>query len=93
MLETDHVTLTLAASNWLIVLRYIFALFLMILGHAFAFMVINYGKKTEDEKDSFDKTKESHQTHSFDSPWKIFVMTITMALGEFQVILVASGPH
>ena len=65
----------------------------MILGHAFAFMVINYGKKTEDEKDSFDKTKESPQTHSFDSPWKIFVMTITMALGEFQVILVASGPH
>ena len=51
--------------------RYIFALFLMILGHAFAFMVINYGI----EKDSFE------------SPWKSFVMTITMALGEFQVIL------
>ena len=43
----------------------------MILGHAFAFMVINYGI----EKDSFE------------SPWKSFVMTITMALGEFQVIL------
>ena len=40
----------------------------MILGHAFAFMVINYGI----EKDSFE------------SPWKSFVMTITMALGEFQ---------
>ena len=51
--------------------RYIFALFLMILGHAFAFMVINYGI----EKDSFE------------SPWKSFVMTITMALGEFQVIM------
>ena len=48
--------------------RYIFALFLMILGHAFAFMVINYGI----EKDSFE------------SWWKSFVMTMTMALGEFQ---------
>ena len=42
----------------------------MILGHAFAFMVINYGI----EKDSFE------------SPWKSFVKTTTMALGEFQVI-------
>eukprot|EP00092_Neocalanus_flemingeri_P074833 GFUD01092606.1.p1 GENE.GFUD01092606.1~~GFUD01092606.1.p1 ORF type:complete len:402 (-),score=71.74 GFUD01092606.1:169-1374(-) len=47
--------------------RYVFAMSLMILGFAFAFMVVNYG----------------HNQNSFDNPIKSFMMTLTMALGEF----------
>ena len=48
--------------------RYVIAMFLMIAGHAFGFMVLNYG----------------HDQDSFESPWKSLVMTLTMALGEYQ---------
>ena len=48
--------------------RYVVAMCLMIAGHAFAFMIVNYG----------------HIKDSFESPWKSFVMTLTMALGEFN---------
>ena len=48
--------------------RYVFAMFLMIIGFAFAFMVLNYG----------------HNADSFENPGKSFMMTLTMALGEFN---------
>ena len=38
--------------------RYVVAMCLMIAGHAFAFMIVNYG----------------HIKDSFESPWKSFVM-------------------
>jgi len=48
--------------------RYIIAMFLMIVGFAFAFMVVNYG----------------HSQDSFENPIKSSMMTLTMALGEFN---------
>ena len=48
--------------------RYMLAMIFMITGHAFAFMVINFGPNKQ----------------SFESPWKSLMMTLTMALGEFQ---------
>ena len=48
--------------------RYMIAMFCMVIGHAFAFMVINFG----------------HDMKSFDSPFKSVVQTQTMALGEFN---------
>merc|ERR1712110_818995 len=49
--------------------RYMIAMFCMVIGHAFAFMVINFGHKS---------------MKSFDSPFKSVVQTLTMALGEFN---------
>jgi len=49
-------------------LRYVIAMFLMIIGFAFAFMVVNYG----------------HDQESFENPIKSSMMTLTMALGEFN---------
>merc|ERR1711874_807993 len=51
-----------------ILFRTMIALFFMVLGHAFAFMVVNYG----------------HNMKSFESPFKSVVQTLTMALGEFN---------
>ena len=51
-----------------ILFRYMIAMFCMVIGHAFAFMVINFG----------------HDMKSFDSPFKSVVQTLTMALGEFN---------
>ena len=51
-----------------ILFRYMIALFCMVVGHAFAFMVVNFG----------------HNMKSFDSPFKSVVQTLTMALGEFN---------
>eukprot|EP00092_Neocalanus_flemingeri_P054453 GFUD01064123.1.p1 GENE.GFUD01064123.1~~GFUD01064123.1.p1 ORF type:complete len:560 (+),score=125.62 GFUD01064123.1:420-2099(+) len=48
--------------------RYVIAMFLMIIGFAFAFMVVNYG----------------HNQDSFENPIKSTMMTLTMALGEFN---------
>ena len=48
--------------------RYVIAMFLMIIGFAFAFMVVNYG----------------HDQETFESPIKSSIMTLTMALGEFN---------
>ena len=48
--------------------RYVIAMFLMIIGFAFAFMVVNYG----------------HDQESFENPIKSSIMTLTMALGEFN---------
>ena len=48
--------------------RYAIAMFLMIIGFAFAFMVVNYGSNQD----------------SFENPFKSFMMTLTMALGEFN---------
>lgn len=48
--------------------RYVVAMFLMIIGFAFAFMVVNYG----------------HDQESFENPIKSSIMTLTMALGEFN---------
>ena len=51
-----------------ILFRYVLAMFCMVVGHAFAFMVVNFG----------------HNMKSFDSPFKSVVQTLTMALGEFN---------
>ena len=51
-----------------ILFRYMSALFCMVVGHAFAFMVVNFG----------------HDMKSFDSPFKSVVQTLTMSLGEFN---------
>merc|ERR1712183_582090 len=51
-----------------ILFRYMSAMFCMVVGHAFAFMVVNFG----------------HNMKSFDSPFKSVVQTLTMALGEFN---------
>eukprot|EP00092_Neocalanus_flemingeri_P052399 GFUD01061240.1.p1 GENE.GFUD01061240.1~~GFUD01061240.1.p1 ORF type:complete len:560 (+),score=130.07 GFUD01061240.1:174-1853(+) len=48
--------------------RYVISMFLMIIGFAFAFMVVNYG----------------HNQDSFENPIKSSMMTLTMALGEFN---------
>jgi len=48
--------------------RYLLAMLLMIIGFAFAFMVINFG----------------HNQESFENPIKSSIMTLTMALGEFN---------
>jgi len=48
--------------------RYVIAMFLMIIGFAFAFMVVNYG----------------HDQETFENPIKSSIMTLTMALGEFN---------
>jgi len=48
--------------------RYVIAMSLMIIGVAFAFMVVNYG----------------HDQDSFENPIKSSIMTLTMALGEFN---------
>eukprot|EP00092_Neocalanus_flemingeri_P000315 GFUD01000337.1.p1 GENE.GFUD01000337.1~~GFUD01000337.1.p1 ORF type:complete len:560 (+),score=128.32 GFUD01000337.1:393-2072(+) len=48
--------------------RYVISMFLMIIGFAFAFMVVNYG----------------HNQDSFENPIKSTMMTLTMALGEFN---------
>ena len=48
--------------------RYVIAMFLMIIGFAFAFMVINYGNDQD----------------SFENPIKSTMLTLTMALGEFN---------
>ena len=45
-------------------------MFLMIMGFAFAQMVVNYG----------------HDEESFENPIKSFMMTLTMALGEYNFI-------
>ena len=50
------------------ILRYVIAMLLMIVGFAFAFMVVNYG----------------HDQESFENPIKSSMMTLTMALGEFN---------
>jgi len=49
-------------------LRYVMAMFLMIIGFAFAFMIVHYG----------------HDQESFENPIKSSMMTLTMALGEFN---------
>ena len=48
--------------------RYLFAMFLMIIGFAFAFMVVNFG----------------HDQESFENPIKSSIKTLTMALGEYN---------
>ena len=52
-----------------ILFRYMIAMFCMVIGHAFAFMVINFGHNS---------------MKSFDSPFKSIVQTLTMLLGEFN---------
>jgi len=52
------------------ILRHTIAMFLMIMGFAFAQMVVNYG----------------HDEESFENPIKSFMMTLTMALGEYNFI-------
>ena len=48
--------------------RYLIAMFLMIIGFAFAFMVVNFG----------------HNQESFENPIKSSIKTLTMALGEYN---------
>ena len=48
--------------------RYLIAMLLMIIGFAFAFMVVNFG----------------HNQESFENPIKSSIKTLTMALGEYN---------
>ena len=50
--------------------RYLIIMILMIIGFAFAFMVVNY----------------RHEQESFQNPIKSLMMTFTMALGEFEFV-------
>ena len=51
-----------------ILAKYLSAMFLMIIGFAFAFMIVNFG----------------HDQESFENPIKSSIKTLTMALGEFN---------
>ena len=48
--------------------RYLIAMFIMVVGFAFAFMIINFG----------------HDKESFENPIKSSIKTLTMALGEYN---------
>lgn len=52
------------------IFRYVISMFIMVAGHAFGFMILNYGSDIN--------------LDSFENPGKSFVMTLTMALGEFN---------
>ena len=52
------------------IFRYVMSMFIMVAGHAFGFMILNYGSNVA--------------LDSFENPGKSFVMTLTMALGEFN---------
>ena len=49
------------------VLKYVMAMLILVIGYAFAFMVVNYGPNSE----------------SFRSPFKSVINTLTMTLGEY----------
>ena len=50
--------------------RYVISMFIMVAGHAFGFMILNYGSDVK--------------LDSFENPGKSFVQTLTMVLGEFN---------